>query len=293
MSSKEALDFDGRKRRKEGSVCEKRMNAETNHITPKSIQSRSSSSSSTMSNAEIQVNKKVERTTPKKGKAVEIVRQRSDLGIKKSPPQIKRARSATSCVKEEINLVKLRKIKSDSAKVADNSLPLPLKFLDQKGNNENGVADFDEDLGIEKSRFEEEDNGQVKAIVSNAENQDLDLDLEEEEEVEEVEVEKEIEAKVEIKDIVISLEEEKKKPKNFVIEEKNLIHSKDRSPPMVEKIALAVNHARIQEKLSPSNLCFYFLLIFFSLINIFEAKLYFISSFRSSPWSFKQASNTR
>lgn len=245
-TSGEALDLDGRKGRKEG---EKRM-----------IQSRRSSSTA-MSNDEIQVSKKVERSTPRKGKAVEIVRQRSDLGIKKSPPQIKRARSATISAKDETGLVKLRKIKSDSAKVAENSL-LPLKLGDPK-----------EDLEIEKSRFEEEEeednnnNGQVKAIKNNAENQDLDLDLEEEEEEEaevEVEVEKEIEENVEIKDIVISLEEEKKKPNNFIIEEKNLIPIKDRSPPIA-----AVNHARNQEKLTPSNPLLPIFSDFFSLNNIF------------------------
>ncbi|KAG6414392.1 hypothetical protein SASPL_127114 [Salvia splendens] len=96
---------------------------------------------------------------------------KSKIATQRSDPGIKRFR-------DEINSVKLRKIKSDSAKI-----------------------DQHEDHGIIESTFEADE-----PITINA---DHDLKEEEEEEVE-VEVEKEIEVEIEKKSLEISLQEQKK-----------------------------------------------------------------------------------
>ncbi|KAH6827487.1 Reticulon family protein [Perilla frutescens var. hirtella] len=195
MSSEEALDLDGRARiRKQGSVWETRIKANQEKIR---------SSRTTMSNTEIQVDKKVGSTTPKqsptaKNKAVGISRQRSDLvGGKKPPLQIKRSRSAAAAttVRDDINLVKLRKIKSDSAKNIDGKLEnlLPLESVE-----------------VDQQATKSDDETVVKTITNNA-----DADCIEEDEDQQVEVQK---TSLEIKDLTITFEEEK--PKKLVIVEK-------------------------------------------------------------------------
>lgn len=274
MSSKEAMNMDGSKRKgraqKVGSVWESRIMV--NQLKTAEENNQKIRTSSSVSNAEVEVDKQSSCGASGKTKTVEIARHRSDLGINKTPLHIKRTRSAVTAtsVRDETNLVKLRKLKSDSAKVAANhskSLPLqlveaatlpPTNLVDQhatKSDDEKTmVAESDEDLK----------NNQVKAITNNADHVEEEGDDEKEEEEEE-EVEKEMEVEVEVekksvdsKDIVITPQEQK--PKKVVIgEKKKLLHSNNRSPPItpiVKQIAPAGNHARIHStpaKLNPSN----------------------------------------
>lgn len=272
MSSKEALDLDGSKRKgraqKVGSVWESRM-MDNQHKTAQQ-NSQKICRSSSMSNAEFEVDKQTPSGASGKIKTVEIARQRSDLGIKKSPLQIKRARSAVTAtsVRDEINLVKLRKVKSDSAKLPPNhskSDGTPTNLVDQhtkkSDDDKTVVADSVKDL--EKSKL---GINQVKVITDNADQiltpsgvdyidgeEDDDNKEEKEEEVEkemEVEVEK---RSLEIKDIIITLQQQK--PKKLVIEEKKkLLHSNDRSPPItptVKRIAPAARIHPTPAKLNP------------------------------------------
>lgn len=215
MSSKEAMNSDGSKRKGRAQKVGSRImvNQLKTADEEKILRLRTSSS---VSNAEFEVDK---QSSSGKIKTVEISRHRSDLGIKRTRSAV----TATS-VRDETNLVKLRKLKSDSAKVA--------KSLDEKTM----VADSDKDL----------ENNQVKAITNNADH------VEEEEKEMEVEVEK---RSVDIKDIIITPQEQK--PKKVVIgEKKKLLHSNDRSPPItpiVKKIAPAARIHPTPAKFNPSN----------------------------------------
>lgn len=237
MSSKEAMNSDGSKRKgraqKVGSrrIMVNQLKTADEENSQKILLLRTSSS---VSNAEIEVDKQSSSGTSGKIKTVEISRHRSDLGINKSPLQIKRTRSAVTAtsVRDETNLVKLRKLKSDSAKVAANHT----KSLDEKTM----VADSDKDL----------ENNQVKAITNNAD----DVEEEEEEVEKEMEVEVEVEKRsVDIKDIIITPQEEK--PKKVVIgEKKKSLPSNDRSPPItpiVKKIAPAARIHPTPAKFNP------------------------------------------
>lgn len=217
MSSKEAMNSDGSKRKGRAQKVGSRImvNQLKTADEEKILRLRTSSS---VSNAEIEVDK---QSSSGKIKTVEISRHRSDLGLR-----IKRTRSAVTAtsVRDETNLVKLRKLKSDSAKVA--------KSLDEKTM----VADSDKDL----------ENNQVNAITNNADH------VEEEEKEMEVEVEK---RSVGIKDIIITPQEQK--PKKVVTgEKKKLLHSNDRSPPITPIVKKTAPAARIHPtpaKFNPSN----------------------------------------
>ncbi|KAI3444002.1 hypothetical protein Pfo_000667 [Paulownia fortunei] len=282
--------------------------------------------------------RKTWKSESSEGSPVQNARQRSELnkkldeqckelsvssdGIKKSPAQIKKTRSVSSqkgsgdqtSDGNEIKLVQLRKVKSDSTEALNdiksegnserrkvnseasknldqppdgnlmNSLSLQLvkaktvvatKVIDEQIKNSDDKKVFDESnkdlegpiggiekspVGIKKSRSDEDCKEfgvcQEKAITSNVGNvgqnhliktpPNVDyVDGEEEEVDKEIEVEDEKKS-IGIKDISISVQEQK--PKKLVIEEKKLLRSNERPvpiSPILKKQAPAGNHARI------------------------------------------------